>query len=68
MKARRTCAYCGWHTAKIRRAGDLPTCVSCADLPRLERENNGDVERQLDLFYEGDLPERAPNPRPSLDT
>lgn len=68
MRPRRSCAYCGWNVAKIRRAGDPPTCVSCANLPRLEREANGDVERQLDLFYEGDLPENATNPRPSLDT
>jgi hypothetical protein len=64
----RSCAYCGWKVAKIRRPGEKPTCVSCRDLPRAERDAELEVDELLERRYNGDEPVDATNPLPTLDT
>lgn len=52
--AGRTCHYCGWSVAKIRRPGEPPTCHGCRDLPAAERRRDADLERELKRYWNGE--------------
>lgn len=53
------CHYCGWHGAKVRVPGDPPTCWSCRDLPKGERERDAELERAIKSYYAGDQERRG---------
>lgn len=62
----RSCHYCGWQVAKVRRAGEPATCVSCRDLPAAERAHDAELERLVERHFEGDDP-LAPAQLPTLE-
>jgi hypothetical protein len=50
------CSYCGTRGAQVRRPGEPPTCFTCRDLPRVERDRELETDELLERYYAGGEP------------